>query len=112
ALTNQAFTSVMPWFSYVLFVVVFMFAFSTIIGYGYYAEVALRYLFGANRAIHLTFCVVYCLTCIVGASANLANIIDFSDGLFFLLAIPNVIGLVLLRKVVRAEYERYKVTIQ
>ena len=45
---------------------------------------------------------------VLGSSVQLGALIDLSDALVFLVAIPNLIGLYLLAPVVRAELLRYQ----
>ena len=44
----------------------------------------------------------------MGAGINLGALIDLSDALVFVVAIPNLIGLYLMAPVVRRELERYR----
>ena len=44
---------------------------------------------------------------VIGASASLGPVIDFSDAMIFAMAIPNIIALYLLMPVVKAEMNRY-----
>lgn len=44
---------------------------------------------------------------IIGASIELTAVVDLSDALVFIVAIPNLIGLYLLVPVIKAEIDRY-----
>lgn len=92
-LTARAFATAGDWTIYWLGLTVFLFAFSTMISWYYLGEKGFTYIFGHSRAKVTGFKVVYCLFVIVGASANLSSVIDFTDALFFAMAIPNVIAL-------------------
>ncbi|PKO53291.1 MAG: sodium:alanine symporter family protein, partial [Betaproteobacteria bacterium HGW-Betaproteobacteria-20] len=82
-----------------------LFAYSTLIGWSYYGEKAMEYLFG-SRAIAI-YRVVFTATVIVGANISLELVWDFSDLMNGMMAIPNLIGLLLLAKVIKAETNRF-----
>ncbi len=82
-----------------------LFAYSTLIGWNYYGEKAIEYLAGA-RAIR-PYRVVFVCVVIVGAMMKLEFVWNFSDLMNGMMAIPNLIALLLLSKVVKAETERY-----
>lgn len=107
AMTNAAFSSVAPFFSLLLAVAVVLFAFSTMISYAYYGTRAVRYLFGPSELVTNIFKVVFLIFVVLGASMDLGAVVDLSDALLFIAAIPNVIGLYLLLPVVRRELDTY-----
>jgi len=107
ALTSSAFASVMPWFPNVLAVVVLLFAYSTMIAYCYYGVKAATYLFGESRAVDLGYKGFYLLCTVIGVTLNFNQLIDFSDAIYFLMAVPNVIGMYLLAPVVKREMDSY-----
>ncbi|MFW2588607.1 alanine/glycine:cation symporter family protein [Sagittula sp. SSi028] len=107
SLTAAAFGSAFSWFPTVLAVAVILFAFSTMISWSYYGLKAWTFLFGEGKAKELTFKVIFCLFVIVGASANLGPVIDFSDAAIFAMAVVNIIGLYLLMPVVKRELHSY-----
>ncbi len=82
-----------------------LFAFSTLIGWSYYGEKAIEYLFN-ERAI-IVFRMVFVLVVMVGATRELSFVWNFSDLMNGLMAIPNLIGILLLSGVVRQESRRY-----
>ena len=96
ALTSQAFETVFPWFDYVLTVIVFLFAYSTIIVYSYYGEKCLGYLIGERQSTAIAFRVVFLCFVVVGAAATLDNVVRFADAVFLSMAIPNIIALYML----------------
>ena len=107
ALTSAAFETVAPFFKYVLFSCVFLFAFSTLITWSYYGLQAWQYLFGKNLIAAWTYKVIFCLVIIVGASASMGNATDFSDASLFAMSVPNLIGVYLLLPIVRQEFQRF-----
>lgn len=107
ALTSAAFGTVMPWFPAVLAVVVLLFAYSTMISYCYYGTKAAAYLFGEGQKVELTYKLFYLALTVVGVTMNFDQLVDFADAIYFLMAVPNVIGLYLLAPVVRREMNSY-----
>jgi AGCS family alanine or glycine:cation symporter len=107
AMTSGAFETIHSSFKYVLFLCVFLFAFSTLITWSYYGLQAWQYLFGKKPITAWIYKVIFCLIIIVGSSASMANATDFSDASLFAMSIPNLIGVYLLLPVVRAELSRF-----
>lgn len=107
ALTSAAFSSAFPIFKYVLAIAVILFAFSTMISWSYYGLKAWTFLFGEGPTKELVFKVIFCLFVVVGASANLGPVIDFSDAAIFAMAVVNIVALYFLMPVVKAELESY-----
>ncbi len=107
ALTSMAYSSVLPWFPYLLTVAVFMFAFSTMLAWSYYGEKSACYLFGESKAVAIGYKLLFCCFIVVGAASNLSAVTDFSDAMIFVMALPNVIGLYLLAPVVKRELDSY-----
>ena len=82
-----------------------VFAFSTLIGWNYYGEKAIEYLFGP-RAIRI-YRIAFIATVIVGAMMELEFVWNFSDLMNGMMALPNLIALLILSKVVKQETDRY-----
>ena len=107
AITSSAFATVFDWFPYVLTVAVFLFAFSTMLTWAYYGAKAATYLTGENRWVSNGYIVLYLGAAVVACTMDLAQLVNLSDGLIFLMAIPNLIGVYLLLPVVREEVDGY-----
>jgi AGCS family alanine or glycine:cation symporter len=107
AMTSAAFETVHSSFKYVLFLCVFLFAFSTLITWSYYGLQAWQYLFGKKAITAWIYKVIFCLIIIVGSAASMNNATDFSDASLFAMSIPNLIGVYLLLPVVRSELGRF-----
>jgi AGCS family alanine or glycine:cation symporter len=108
-LTSKAFETVFPWFDIVLSVVVFLFAYSTIIVYSYYGEKCLGYLIGDRKSTAMAFRVVYLLFIVIGTASSLGNVVRFADAMFLSMAIPNIIGLYLFAPELKRDVEEYLV---
>jgi len=106
-LTSSAFASVIPWFPYVLTVVVILFAYSTMVAWSYYGLSGWVYLFGDKQSTKMTYNVIFCLAIILGCAIQLEVIILFSDAMIFAMALANIIGLYFLAPVVKRELTTY-----
>jgi AGCS family alanine or glycine:cation symporter len=82
-----------------------LFAYSTLIGWSYYGEKAMEYLLG-SRAVG-AFRICFIAVVIVGATVSLEYVWNFSDLMNGMMAIPNLIGLLLLSRIVKEETARY-----
>ncbi len=69
---------------------------------------ATRYLTGESVAAENAFKVIFCIFVVIGASLALGPVIGISDSMIFLMAIPNVLGLYLLARVIRREIRQYR----
>lgn len=107
-LTSQAWQSVGSGMSYLLSVAVVLFAFSTMLSQSFYGKKAVGYLFKGSRHAERIYNVIFVLLVVVGAVSPLEAIISFSDGMLFLMAIPNLIGLYFLAPIIRQEIFGYR----
>ena len=104
---GAAFSSAFGWFKYVLAVAVILFAFSTMISWSYYGLKAWTFIFGEGKTKELVFKVLFCVFVVIGASANLGPVIDFSDAAIFAMAVVNIIALYFLMPIVKGEMDSY-----
>jgi AGCS family alanine or glycine:cation symporter len=87
-----------------------LFAYSTLLGWSYYGERAFEFLFG-ERSVAL-YKILFVAAVLVGAMTELSLVWNFSDLANGLMAIPNLIALLLLSKVVSGETTRYFSTLK
>jgi len=114
-LTSAAFSSVFPWFPYLLLVAVTLFAFSTLISWSYYGLKGFDYLvggfgkkiFGTRKVTNLIFQFFFLACIIVGAASDITVVLDFSDMMILCMAFPNIIGLMILAPEVRRDLISY-----
>ena len=106
-MTGDAFTHGLPgqWGHVVVTVGLVMFAYSTILGWAYYGERCMERLFG--RAAVMPYRVVFSLVVYVGCTVPLAVVWNFADVMNGLMAIPNLIGLLILSGLVARETKHY-----
>lgn len=105
SLTKNAFALIPYVGTPILVVGMVFFAFTTTLGWCYYSERAFEYLCGKKYIV--IFRVVYCLTCFAGAVMNLSLVWSFADSMNALMAIPNLISLLLLSRVIVLETKKY-----
>ncbi len=104
-LTTIAFQSAMPGGALIVTVGIVLFAYSTMLGWCYYGEKSIEYLFGVKSI--LPYRIVFIILIGVGAIAKLSLVWNISDTLNGLMAIPNLIGLLMLTPVVVSETKQY-----
>jgi len=104
-LTTIAFQAGIPGGALIVTLGIVLFAYSTMLGWCYYGEKSIEYLFGI-KAI-LPYRVVFIILIGVGAVAKLSLVWNISDTLNGLMAIPNLIGLIFLTPVVVAETKNF-----
>lgn len=101
SLTLAAFTSTFSWGGYVVTIGLILFAFTTIIGWAYYGEKCVEYLFGM-KAVPV-YRILFTLVAFAGAVLELDIVWLVSDICNGLMAYPNLIGLCALSGVVIQE---------
>ncbi len=106
-LTSAAFQTTIPWFPWVLALAVFLFGFSTLISWGYYTEKIWTFLFKDSKFSVWTFKAVFVLLLIPGAVFQPEDVFKIIDSLFFMLAIPNIIGLYIMAPEIRSDLRDY-----
>lgn len=106
ALTAQSFDQLLPGFGDIIVAVTLLtFIFSTILGWGYFGEKCFTYLVGDNFT--LLYRVIFVLAIIPGATMSLGTVWNLGDIFNGLMAVPNLIGLLLLSGVVAAETKEF-----
>jgi AGCS family alanine or glycine:cation symporter len=93
ALTSAAFEHHFSWAPYPLAVAALLFAFSTSIAWSYYGLKAWTYLFSEHPVSENLFKFVFCAFLAIGCMIQLKAVLDFSDAMVFLIAVPNILGL-------------------
>jgi AGCS family alanine or glycine:cation symporter len=92
ALAGQAFSTGLPgtWGNIVVTTSLVLFAFSTVVGWSYYGETAIVYLFGPKSA--LPYKLAWLVFIYLGAVGSLHLVWDVADTLNGLMAIPNLVA--------------------
>lgn len=106
ALSSRAFELVLPGGgNYIVTLGLAIFAFTTLLGWSYYGERCVQYLFGPKSIT--PFRILWVLAIPVGASAELDFVWLVADTLNALMALPNLIALILLSPIVFALTREY-----
>lgn len=110
-LTSEAFKSVSKIFPYLLSIVVFLFAFSTMISWSYYGLNGFKFLFKKyfpnDKSLRNTYYFIFLSFTIIGAATNLGSVIDFSDMMILSMAVPNILTLYILASEVKKDLKNY-----
>ena len=106
-ITSMAFAQYIPYSNVFLTIAVVLFAVSTMISWSYYGLQSWKYLFGRGRIADLVYKLLFLTFVIIGASASMKSIWDFSDAMIFAMVFPNMVGLFFLFPVVKRELTRY-----
>ena len=110
ALTSQAMGMQISWFPYVLSVAVALFAFSTMISWSYYGERCWAWAFGERTS--LIYKLLFLSFTFLGSVLSATAVLDFGDLMILGMALPNILGVLLLSGKVRADltdyWRRYK----
>ncbi|WP_051768164.1 sodium:alanine symporter family protein [Sphingobium sp. DC-2] len=107
AITSAAFAQVSPWFPWLLAIVVVLFAYSTLVAWGFYGLQAWGYLFGNGSRAQWSYKILYIIALPPAAAIDLGRVVDIVDSSFFLMAIPNVIALYLCAGELRRDVRDY-----
>jgi len=105
-LTAQAFNDAMPGFGpYVLLLCIAVFSISSLLSYSYYGSKCMSFLFGAENKHIYNY--IYLLSILAGATLSLDIILNIIDGTFAVMAIPTMIGTILLAPKVMEASRKY-----
>jgi len=104
-LTKQAFSEIPVVGPIILSVGLVTFVFSTILGWSYYGEKAIEYLLGSKAVKPYRW--LWVVAVFVGSSISLNIVWTFSDITNALMAIPNLISLIFLNKIIVSETKNY-----
>ena len=113
AVTAQAFGAGLPWAQQVgaffLMLCLALFAFTTILGWDYYAERCLEYLLGGkkNSVVLTMFRWLYILAVLIGPFLTVSAVWTIADIFNGFMAIPNLIALIVLSGIVVKETKAY-----
>jgi AGCS family alanine or glycine:cation symporter len=106
-LTSAAFERNIPWSPYLIAVAGVLFALSTMISWSYYGTRAWCYLVGEGKIRIFVFNAIFCCFSALGCMLKLGAVIDISDALIWLIAVPNIIGLYILCSDLKSDLRDY-----
>ncbi len=105
ALTSVAFGEKISWFPYVLAVATMLFAFSTMISWSYYGERCWSWLFGERAS--MIYKLLFLTFTFLGSVITATQVLEFGDLMILGMALPNILGLLLLSGYVRKDLDAY-----
>ena len=107
AMTSLAFSDGLggDWGSWIVTISVVFFAFSTILGWSYYGDRCVERLVGRGGV--LPYRAIFVLVVYVGATTELEVVWNFSDVMNGLMALPNLVGLLVLSGLIARETKEY-----
>ena len=106
-MTMLAFSEGLPgeWGSIIVALAVALFAFSTLLGWSYFGERCMDFLFG--RVAVAPYRLLFVLLIFVGATQELTVVWAFADVMNGLMALPNLIGLIIMSGMIARETRQY-----
>jgi alanine or glycine:cation symporter, AGCS family len=104
-MTKRAFSEIPVVGPIILTVGLLTFVYSTILGWSYYGERSVEYLFGKRSII--PYRVLWVIAVMVGSVISLPLVWDLADTMNMLMAIPNLVVLILLNGVIVMETRKY-----
>lgn len=107
SLTSTAFGSVISWFPWVLALAAFLFAYSTIISWGYYSSKVWEFVFGGSDKSMNLFKIIFCVALVPGAVFSVSEVYSLMDSMFFLMAVPNIIGIYIMAPELKRDIASY-----
>lgn len=105
ALAAAAFETTIHGFSPILAIIMLLFGFSTMMTWSYYGERCWSYLLGEKSVFVFKGLFLFCL--FIGSIVNLEPVVNFSDMMFLAMAVPNLLGCMLLSGQVATELQIY-----
>ena len=107
AITMDAFQKGLPFPSFVatfsLMLCLVFFAFTTILGWNYYGERCVEYLFNRNKGVVMGYRILYILAVFIGPYMTVKAVWNIADIFNALMAFPNLIALLALNEVIVKE---------
>src|SRR3989339_19406 len=104
-LTKTAFSDIPVIGPLILTVGLLTFVFSTILGWSYYGEKAIEYLIGTKAVLPYRW--LWVVMVFIGCVATLNIVWAFADITNALMALPNLVSLIFLNKIIVAETKKY-----
>jgi AGCS family alanine or glycine:cation symporter len=77
------------------------------LSWSYYGSRAWGYLFGFGKKTILLYNLIFCSFIVIGASMDLAKVVDFADAMMFAMAVFNIAGLYIMAGIIRRDLEDY-----
>lgn len=109
-LTAMAFSNTIPFGKYIVSTSLILFAFTSAVGWCYYAERCVKYLTGSSKIAKISK-FVYMGFCFLGSIGGLKFAWSFSDTANALMVVPNIIAIIIMTNSfvrILKDYDKYK----
>eukprot|EP00457_Paulinella_chromatophora_P006052 gb/GEZN01006070.1/.p1 GENE.gb/GEZN01006070.1/~~gb/GEZN01006070.1/.p1 ORF type:complete len:545 (+),score=69.13 gb/GEZN01006070.1/:33-1667(+) len=106
-LTSACFERFFSFAPLALMAISFLFAYSSVIAWAYYGLISFGFLFGNSPLKDFCFKLVFCFCTAVGCCVGMDTVLFLADALFFLMAFPNSVALLLCVSSIRADLNEY-----
>jgi AGCS family alanine or glycine:cation symporter len=106
AVVAQAFDTAIPGGGWIVAVCAFLFGYTALIGWSYYGEQFLEYIFG--KWITMPYRWTYCILILFGATAKVETVWAWGDLMNGLQVFPNVVGVIGLSGIAAAAVQRLR----
>ena len=93
--------------AFLLMLCLVFFAFTTILGWNYYGERCMEYLFNSNMKVVMVYRYLYILAVFIGPYMTVSAVWTIADIFNGLMALPNLIALLALSGVISKDTRRY-----
>ena len=104
-MTKEAFLTVSSWFPIFLSICIVLFALSNVLSYSFYGQSAWRSFF--HNKLTIVFNIAYAAAMVASSIADLNSIVFIADTFVLSMAIPNLIGLLMLSNLIKRKITRY-----
>ncbi|MED5399998.1 MAG: alanine/glycine:cation symporter family protein [Planctomycetota bacterium] len=104
-LTSRAMSAAIPYFEYVLSIAVILFAYSTMISWSYYGERCWAFLFGDGAS--MSYRLIFLVFVFMGSVVSAKNVLELGDLMIMGMAVPNILGVLLLSGGVKRDLDEY-----
>ena len=104
-LVMHAFNKVIPFGNHIVAICVFLFGFSTILGWAYYGEKCFEFIFKNIKIIYFRF--IYIITVFMGSILSINIVWPLADIFNGLMAVFNLIGLFMLSNIAKDESDKF-----
>ena len=78
------------------------------LSWSYYGLKGWTYILGESKKAEVIFKVIFCSFGALGCMIQLDAVLNFSDALVFVIALPNILGLYILAPIIKRELKSYQ----
>lgn len=109
-MTKEAFLTVSSWFPIFLSICIVLFALSNVLSYSFYGQSAWRSFF--HNKLTIVFNIAYAAAMVASSIADLNSIVFIADTFVLSMAVPNLIGLLMLSNLIKRKITHYDVNLK